>query len=82
MRLLPVTRYLAHRSNINLYDNYQFQYQQGFLTDDAREVFQVRLKSIHSSDLSAAFYSDETLDFRSSFREAGRNIGANHEPSF
>ena len=65
---LLATRYLFYRANITFFDNYHFQYEQGFLTEEAWQAFRVRLKGLLSRELIAAFYVDERSDFRLSFQ--------------
>ena len=62
-------RYLVFRSNITVFDNYHFQYEKGFMTDDAWQPFRERLKNHLSRSGNAAFYRGMRLGFRSSFRE-------------
>ncbi len=62
-------RHLHYRSNITMFDNYHFQYEQGFLTEDAWLGFRRRLKEMLSIDVYAAFYQQMETQFRSSFRQ-------------
>ncbi len=62
-------RHLHYRSNITMFDNYHFQYEQGFLTEDAWIGFRRRLKEMLSNDVYAAFYQQMETHFRSSFRQ-------------
>ena len=66
---LLATRYLFYRANITFFDNYHFQYEQGFLTEEAWRAFRVRLKGLLSREVFAAFYSDERSDFRLTFQD-------------
>ena len=61
--------FLVFRSNITVFDNYQFQYENGFMTDDAWEPFRERLKGLLSGGGNAAFYRGMRFGFRSSFRD-------------
>jgi hypothetical protein len=65
---LLATRYLFYRANITFFDNYHFQYEQGFLPEDAWQAFRVRLKDVLSNDIDAALYNQMRLHFRPSFR--------------
>jgi hypothetical protein len=62
------TRYLYYRSNFTMFDNYHFQYQQGFLSEEAWQAFRTRLKGLLSNAISSAFYSEQTDNFRQSFQ--------------
>jgi len=62
-------RHLHYRSNITMFDNYHFQNEQGFLTDDAWVGFRRRLKDLLSNDVTAAFYQQMETQFRASFRQ-------------
>ena len=62
-------RHLHYRSNITMFDNYHFQYEQGFLTEDAWVGFRRRLKELLSNDVYAALYKQMETHFRSSFRQ-------------
>jgi hypothetical protein len=61
-------RSMFYRSNITMFDNYHFQYEQGFLMEDAWLGFRVRLKNILANDVSADFYELMRSHFRSSFQ--------------
>ena len=61
-------RYLVFRSNITVFDNYHFQYERGFMTDDAWDPFRERLKGLLSASGIAAFYRAMRPGLRSSFR--------------
>jgi hypothetical protein len=65
---LLATRYLIYRSNMTAFDNYYFQYEQGFMTEDAWQPFRQRLKNLLSSELRASFYEQMRLDVRATFR--------------
>jgi hypothetical protein len=61
-------RSMFYRANITMFDNYHFQYEQGFLFEDAWLGFRARLKSILANDISAEFYESMRSQFRSSFQ--------------
>ena len=65
---LLATRYLFYRANITVFDNYHFQYEQGFMPEDAWHAFRVRLKDVLSNDIDAAFYDQMRSHFRPSFQ--------------
>ena len=65
---LLATRLLIFRSNVTAFENYHFQYEQGFMTEDAWLPFRVRLKDLLSSELNAVFYAQRRSKFRASFR--------------
>ena len=60
--------WMIFRSNITVFDNYHFQYEKGFMTDDAWHPFRQRLKGLLSRSENAAFYRPARLEFRSTFR--------------
>ena len=60
---------MVFRSNITVFDNYQFQYEKGFMTDDAWQPFRERLKGLLSRSENAAFYRLGRLGLRSTFRD-------------
>jgi hypothetical protein len=76
---LLAARYLAYRSNITVFDNYHFQYERGFMGEDAWQAFRVRLKDILSNDIDAALYKQMRLHFRPSFRTVCEKIIAELE---
>ena len=61
--------YLEYRSNLTMFDNYHFQYEQGFLTDEAWQAFRVRLKAELANKLTAGWYLDQNSHWRQTFRE-------------
>ena len=73
-REMVAMRYLFFRSNMTMFDNYHFQYEQGFLTDDAWQAFRVRLKGVLSRDISAAMYRQEAAHYRKSFQDVCSQI--------
>ena len=68
------SRYLVYRANITMFDNYHFQYQQGFLSEEAWLAFRVRLKGLFSNEVGAAFYAGQADDFRQSFQDVCSQI--------
>ena len=62
-------RYLAYRSNLTMFDNYHFQYERGFLTEEAWRAFRVRLKDVLSTDVTAAMYRQQATHWRQSFQD-------------
>ncbi len=64
---LVAMRSMFYRSNITMFDNYHFQYEQGFLMENAWLGFRVRLKALLANDVSADFYKSMRSHFRSSF---------------
>jgi hypothetical protein len=63
------TAYLEYRSNMTMLDNYHFQYENGFLTEDAWRAYRERLKAILAVELNAALYLDQENRWRISFQE-------------
>ncbi len=61
--------YLEYRSNLTMFDNYHFQYEQGFLTDEAWQAYRVRLKAVLADKLTAGWYLDQNTRWRQTFRE-------------
>ena len=57
-----------YRSEITMFDNYHFQYERGFLTEDAWMGFRARLKTVLANDIYAEFYEGMRGHFRSSFQ--------------
>ena len=70
------SRYFFYRANITMFDNYHFQYQQGFLSEEAWQSFRVRLKGLFTNAITAAFYSGQPEDFRQSFQDICAEIFA------
>ena len=62
-------RFLVFRSNITVFDNYHFQYEKGFMTDDSWQSFRERLKGLLSQSGNAAFYRGMRVGLRSTFRD-------------
>lgn len=61
-------RFFVFRSNITIFDNYHFQNEKGFMTDDAWQPFRERLKNLLSDSTNAFFYRDVRSGLRSTFR--------------
>ncbi len=78
-REMLATKYLLFRSNITMFDNYHFQYERGFLSEDAWQAFRVRLKDLLSTDVYAALYGRMTTHFRPSFQDVCSQILAELE---
>jgi len=72
--IMVATRHNFYRANITMFDNYHFQYEQGFLSADAWQAFRVRLKALLSKPINAALYSQMETHFRTSFQEACSEI--------
>ena len=62
-------RYLEYRSNLTMFDNYHFQYERGFLTEDAWRAYRVRLKGVLTTPVTAAMYRQQTTHWRQSFQD-------------
>jgi hypothetical protein len=61
--------YLRFRAIIIMFDNYHYQYEQGFLDESAWQGFRFRLKNTLSVDLYEALYNSETGTYRQTFQE-------------
>ncbi len=62
-------QFLRYRSMTTSYDNALFQYEAGFMTEEAWLAIRRRLKSTLSKDIYAAMYGAETFRFRASFQD-------------
>ena len=62
-------RFFVFRSNITIFDNYHFQNEKGFMTDDAWLPFRERLRGLLSDSVNAIFYREVRLGLRSTFRD-------------
>jgi hypothetical protein len=62
-------RYLSYRANLTMFDNYHFQHERGFLTDEAWQAYRVRLKGVLSDKVTAEMYRQQADHWRRSFRE-------------
>ena len=79
---IDAMRHLHYRSNITMFDNYHFQYEQGFLTEDAWFGFRRRLKELFSNEVYAELYKQMETQFRSSFsQECAQILGEIAEES-
>lgn len=65
---LVAQAYLNYRANITMFDNYHFQYEQGFMQQDAWRAFRARLKNLLADDLNAELYRQQSETFRTSFQ--------------
>ena len=62
-------RYLSYRANFTMFDNYHFQYGQGFLTDDAWSAFRVRLKVTIADEITAEMFRQQADQWRKGFSD-------------
>jgi hypothetical protein len=60
--------YLEHRANMTLFDSYHFQYEQGFMPEDAWQAFRTRLRIMLSNELNAEMYRQQSDQYRPSFQ--------------
>ena len=67
-------KYLRYRAVVTMYDNYHFQYEQGFLQEDSWRAFRVRMKSWLSDALTAEMYRQQDDHYRQSFRNLCDNL--------
>jgi len=74
-----VTEYLEYRSNFTMFDNYYFQYQNGFLTEEAWLAYRQRLKNILAIELVAALYLNQENQWRLSFRQLCSDLISENE---
>ena len=51
-----------------MFDNYHFQYEQGFLQEDAWQAFKVRIKTWLSSESNAEMYRLQANHYRQTFQ--------------
>ena len=66
--MILAQKYLEYRSNITMFDNYHFQYERGFLQEDAWQAFKVRIKLWLSNRLNAEMYRQQASQYRRSFQ--------------
>ncbi len=66
--------YLLYRSRMAMMDNCHFQYESGFMTEDAWLAMRRRLRNLLSDDIFAAMYRSESWHFRSSFQEESSQL--------
>ena len=52
-----------------MFDNYHFQYEQGFLTEDAWNAFRVRLKATVADKVTAEMFRQQADQWRKSFSD-------------
>lgn len=62
-------RYLSYRANFTMFDNYHFQYEQGFLTEDAWNAFRVRLKATIADMVTAEMFRQQANQWRKGFSD-------------
>ena len=60
--------YLEHRANMTSFDNYHFQYEQGFMLEDAWRAFRTRLRIMLANELNAEMYRQQSDQYRESFQ--------------
>ena len=61
--------YLEYRANMTQFDNYHFQYEQGFMQLDAWLAFRARLKVLLANSFNAQLYRQQSDTFRASFQD-------------
>ncbi len=66
--------YLLYRSRMAMMDNCHFQYESGFMTEDAWLAMRRRLQNLLSDDVFAAMYRSESWHFRTSFQEESSQL--------
>ncbi len=66
--------YLLYRARIAMMDNCHFQYESGFMTEEAWLAMRRRLQNLLSDDVFAAMYRSESWHFRSSFQEESSQL--------
>ena len=62
-------RYLSYRANFTMFDNYHFQYEQGFLTEAAWNALRVRLKSTIADEVTAEMFRQQADQWRKGFSD-------------
>jgi hypothetical protein len=60
--------YLEHRSNMTMFDNLHFQFEHGFMLEDAWRAFRTRLKVLLTNELNAEMYRQQSDQYRGSFQ--------------
>jgi len=65
---LVAQRYLEFRANMTFFDNYHFQYERGFLPEDAWLAFRVRLTGLLKNAFNTDIYRQQRTQYRESFR--------------
>ena len=66
--------FLEHRANMTMFDNYHFQYEQGFMHEDAWIAFHTRLRGMLADGLNAEFYRQQSDQYRQGFQEVCNDI--------
>jgi hypothetical protein len=66
--IILAQKYLEFRANITMFDNYHFQYQHGFLQEEAWQAFRARIKIWLSNKLNAEIYRQQKNQYRKSFQ--------------
>ena len=66
--------YLLYRTKMAMMDNCHFQYESGFMTEDAWLAMRRRLQNLLSDDVFAAMYRSESWHFRTSFQEESSQL--------
>ena len=66
--------YLLYRTKMVMMDNCHFQYESGFMTEEAWLAMRRRLRNLLSDDVFAAMYRSESWHFRSSFQEESSQL--------
>ena len=66
--------YLLYRARMAMMDNCHFQYESGFMTEDAWLAMRRRLRNLLSDNIFAAMYRSESWHFRSSFQEESSQL--------
>lgn len=73
--------YLLYKANMAMMDNCHFQYESGFMAEDAWQAMRRRLKASLSNDIFAAMYHAESWQFRSSFQNENSRLFAELDAS-
>ena len=66
--IILAQKYLEYRANITMFDNYHFQYEHGFLQEDAWQAFKVRIKTWLSNESNAEMYRLQANHYRQTFQ--------------
>ncbi len=73
--------YILYRANMAMMDNCHFQYESGFMTEDAWLAMRRRLKESLSDEVFAAMYHADSWQFRTSFQEENSRLLAEIDAS-
>ncbi len=73
--------YILYKTNMAMMDNCHFQYESGFMPEDAWLAMRRRLKESLSDEVFAAMYHAESWQFRSSFQEENSRLLAEIDAS-